>query len=247
MKIGVIPARYGSTRFPGKPLALISGKPMIQYVYESAMASNCFDAVYITTDDERIRKASKEFGAEVVMTSSNLQSGTDRVYEAVRQLETQNNISNIKLIVNIQGDEPLCPSELFREIVSTFEQSDSQICTPITKITSETEYRNPNIVKVVVDSSKKALYFSRASIPYVKVFSPQEIFYKHIGLYAYSREVLEFFANSQVSSLELQESLEQLRLVQKGFSIQCLETSYSSHAVDVPKDIEKIENLLSQT
>lgn len=246
MKIGIIPARFGSTRFPGKPLALISGKPMIQYVYESAVASACFDNVYIATDDERIYQKATGFGAEVVMTSSTLQSGTDRVYEAVNKLESEKKISNIEVIVNIQGDEPLCPPSLFKELISTFNQSDSPICTPIAIITTEDEYRNPNIVKVVVNSVQNALYFSRSSIPYMKEFSLRTPLYKHIGLYAYSREVLEFFANAQTSSLELHESLEQLRLLEKGFSIQCFETSYSSYAVDVPEDIEKIENLISQ-
>ena len=247
MRIGIIPARYGSTRFPGKPLALISGKPMIQYVYESAIYSNVFDEVYIATDDIQIERVANDFGALVVLTPTTLQSGTDRVYAALSRLKLQQKISSVSVVVNIQGDEPLCPPELFEELVSTFEKTDSEICTPITQIHNEEEFRNPNVVKVVIDNDNKALYFSRSSIPYSKEFTSGVLRYKHIGLYAYSPEVLEYFANSTPSSLELQENLEQLRLLQQGYSLQCFETDYSSIAVDIPEDISKVESILSQT
>jgi len=247
MRIGVIPARYGSTRFPGKPLALIFGKPMIQYVYESSIQSKAFDAVYIATDDIQIEQVANDFGASVVLTPTTLQSGTDRVFAAIQRLKMQKNISSASVIVNIQGDEPLCPPELFHELISTFEQSNCEICTPISSIENEEEFLNPNVVKVVVNNNNQALYFSRTPIPYSKEFNSNFQRLKHIGLYAYSPEVLEFFANSSPSSLELQESLEQLRLLQQGYSIQCFETDYSSVAVDKPEDIQKVESILSQT
>lgn len=247
MRLGIIPARYGSTRFPGKPLALIAGKPMIQYVYESSLQSNVFDAVYIATDDIQIEQVASNFGANVVLTPNTLQSGTDRVYAALQRLQLQQKISNVSVVVNIQGDEPLCPAELFQDLITNFEQSDSEICTPISQIHNEEEFRNPNVVKVVVNSDNKALYFSRSPIPYSKEFTANIKRYKHIGLYAYSQNVLEFFANSQPSNLELQENLEQLRLLQKGYSLQCFETKYTSIAVDIPDDIHKVEDILSQS
>ncbi len=247
MRIGVIPARYGSTRFPGKPLALISGKPMIQYVYESSIQSKAFDAVYIATDDIQIEQVANDFGASVVLTPTTLQSGTDRVFAAIQRLKLQKKISNASVIVNIQGDEPLCPPELFQELVLSFEQNKCEICTPISSIECEEEFLNPNVVKVVVNNNNKALYFSRTPIPYSKEFNSNFQHFKHIGLYAYSPEVLEFFANSSPSSLELQENLEQLRLLQQGYSIQCFETNYTSQAVDKPEDIQKVESILSQT
>lgn len=247
MRIGVIPARYGSTRFPGKPLALISGKPMIQYVYESSLQSKAFDAVYIATDDIQIEQVAHDFGASVVLTPNTLQSGTDRVHAAIQRLKLQKKISVPSVIVNIQGDEPLCPPELFRELISTFEQSKSEICTPISSIENEEDFLNPNVVKVVINNDKNALYFSRTPIPYSKGFNADFQRFKHIGLYAYSLEVLEFFANSSPSSLELQENLEQLRLLQQGYSIRCFETDYTSVAVDKPEDIQKVESILSQT
>lgn len=247
MRLGIIPARYGSTRFPGKPLALIAGKPMIQYVYESSVQSSVFDAVYIATDDIQIEQVANDFGAKVVLTSNTLQSGTDRVYAALQRLQLQQKISNVSVVVNIQGDEPLSPPELFQDLITNFEQTDSEICTPISLINNEEEFRNPNVVKVVVNSKNKALYFSRSPIPYSKEFSNDIKHFKHIGLYAYSPQVLEFFANSQPSSLELQENLEQLRLLQQGYSLQCFETNYTSIAVDIPEDIHKVEDILSQT
>lgn len=246
MKVGIIPARYGSTRFPGKPLALICGKPMLQYVYESSIASQVFDAVYIATDDIQIERVATDFGASVVLTSNTLHSGTDRVNAAVDRLLFQKKISDVSVVVNIQGDEPLCPPELFRELVTTFEQSDSEICTPIAIIKNEDEFRNPNVVKVVVNTTKKALYFSRSPIPYSSEYSNESPHYKHIGLYAYSPKVLKFFANSAPTYLELQEKLEQLRLLEQGYSLQCFETDYTSIAVDRPEDIQIVESKLSQ-
>ncbi len=246
MNVGIIPARFGSTRFPGKPLAMISGKPMIQWVYEAASSAKCFDIVFIATDDFRIESFAKSINANVILTPDTLQSGTDRVYCAVKLLQKQNKISEIDVVVNIQGDEPLCPPQLFEDLINSFFVNSAQICTPITRIDSEAEYLDKNVVKVVVNSEKMALYFSRSPIPFIKQFSTSIPLFRHIGLYAYNEEVLEFFANSKQSSLEINESLEQLRLLEEGFTIHCLETTFKSHSVDVPTDIETIEQMISQ-
>lgn len=231
--LGVIPARYGSKRFPGKPLARILGKPMIQWVYERTKLSSLLTKVVVATDDKRIENVVKNFGGEVVLTGIH-PSGTDRMGEVAK-------ILNYPVYVNIQGDEPLIEPELLDDLIKNLD-SGAAIVTPITEIKEREEIENPHTVKVVFDQSGYALYFSRAKIPYHR--EGKEIFFKHIGVYAIRRDTLLWFVGLPQSNLEKCEGLEQLRILENGRNIKVILTQYNSRSVDTREDIKKVERIL---
>lgn len=237
--IGVIPARYGSTRFPGKPLALINGKPMIQHVYERVSKSIHLNGVYVATDHELIRETVEAFGGNVVLTDQNHETGSDRIEEVSRLIDGD-------FFVNIQGDEPLISNELIDEIVLNVKSEKSKVITAKTRILHVEDINNPNVVKVVTDKLGNALYFSRSTIPYNRA-QKDVTYYKHLGIYAYPKEVLREFVKLPTSHLENIEMLEQLRLIENGYSIKVVETEYDAVGVDTPEDIEKVERLLGGT
>jgi 3-deoxy-manno-octulosonate cytidylyltransferase (CMP-KDO synthetase) len=240
--LGIIPARYASTRFPGKPLALLGRKPMIQWVYEGA--SPLFKHLLVATDDARIYDSVVAFGGKVVMTSPEHRSGTERCAEAASLYERESGL-RFSHVVNIQGDEPLIQSKQLQTLLDCIKIPDTPIATLIRPLDKSEELENPNVVKVVVDLSFKALYFSRAPIPVVRDASAgresgNPEFYTHIGLYAFQREVLEEVVNMPPTLLEQAESLEQLRWMEHGIGIRTAVTTLPSLGVDTPEDLEKI-------
>jgi 3-deoxy-manno-octulosonate cytidylyltransferase (CMP-KDO synthetase) len=246
--LGIIPARYASTRFPGKPLTLIDGKPMIRHVYERAVQSNSLTEVYIATDDLRIGEVVLGFGGKVIMTSSQARSGTDRCVEALEVLEKQG--KSYDVVINVQGDEPYIHPEQIDLAASCFMNPEVEIATLAIRLKSEEELFNPNIIRVVFDIHKKALYFSRNPIPFVRNFEKKDWlnnhhFFKHIGIYAYRPNILRQITLLQTSSLEQAESLEQLRWLENGFQIHVEITEFESIAVDTPEDLLKFLNKAS--
>ncbi len=239
MNVVVIPARYGSTRFEGKALAKIFGKPLIQWVYEGVKGSKKADKIIIATDDERIARCAEGFGAEVVMTPVECPSGTDRVAQAVKALEVK-----AELIVNVQGDEPLIRGEHVDLVFSFLREEPECIISLKKEISTGEEYTNPNVVKVVCDKKGYALYFSRAPIPYFRTKKARA--FKHIGIYGYHRNTLFRFVNLAPTQLELTEGLEQLRAMENGIKIKLIETEYEGIGVDTPEDIAKVEKLLGE-
>jgi len=240
--LGIIPARYASTRFPGKPLAMLGDRPMIQWVYERA--SSLFDHLLVATDDTRIYAAVGSFGGKVLMTSPGHNSGTERCAEAARLYEQLTGL-HFGHVVNIQGDEPLIQPEQLQTLMNCILTPGTDIATLIRPLKSNEELKNPNVVKVVVDQLFRALYFSRASIPFVRSSGagqkPTNLpFYTHIGLYAFRREILEQVVNLPPSALEQAESLEQLRWMEHGITIRTAITHLPSLGVDTPEDLEKI-------
>lgn len=236
-KVAVIPARYGSTRFPGKPMAKICGKPMIIHVYERVKKSINIDEVVVATDNEKILNLVKEYGGKAIMTSSHHESGSDRVAEVAKRIEGD-------IFVNVQGDEPLISTKLIEDLVELSINNPTKVITAKTKIINESDIKNPNIVKIVTDRHQNALYFTRSIIPYNRLKDNGVDYYKHIGVYSYPKEILREFVNLPHSKLERIEMLEQLRLLENGYSIKVLETEYDSVGVDTPEDITKIERLL---
>ena len=234
----VIPARYASSRFPGKPLALIDGKPMIQWVYRRAMRCSNISRVFVATNDTRIAAACAAFSAPVVMTAPDLPSGTDRVYAAIKDLD-------VDVVINMQGDEPFVRPDLLDELAALFADEQIQIATPIKKINSTSDLNDPNLVRVVRDVDGNALYFSRASIPFSRGIDDsgerlkRHTFYKHIGIYAYRKNILAELTHLRESSLEKTERLEQLRFLENGFRIYTHITSYESISIDTPHDLEQ--------
>lgn len=236
----VIPARYASTRFPGKPLAGIFGKPMIQRVYENARACAALDQVVVATDSTEIARAVEAFGGEVCMTSDRHETGTDRIAEAARQLDAD-------LIVNVQGDEPLLEPEAIELAVQPLLHGRQiPMATLKSRIRSQQDCANPNIVKVVTDSRGLALYFSRSPIPFFRGSGHEQVMYRHIGLYVYRRDFLFLLTGMEQTPLEKAEKLEQLRALENGFSIHVAETAYEPVGVDVPEDIQLVEEALRQ-
>lgn len=234
--LGVIPARYASTRFPGKALAVIAGKPMVQHVYERAQLCSRFTRLVIATDDERIARAAESFGAECRITDAGHQSGTDRAAEVAAGIPGE-------IVVNIQGDEPLIDYNAIEAVIVALESSSSaRMATLAKRITDATEIDNPNVVKVVRGFSGDAIYFSRFPIPYARGSAPD--IFKHIGLYAYRRDFLLQYPSMPVGTLEQAECLEQLRALENGYSIAVAETSYESIGVDTPEDLEQIHHRL---
>jgi 3-deoxy-manno-octulosonate cytidylyltransferase (CMP-KDO synthetase) len=244
MKIlGIIPARFASTRFPGKPLAEISGKPMIQWVYERT--SKVFENVYVATDDERIQKAVVTFGGRVVMTSTEHQSGTDRCAEALNIIEKETN-SKFDIVINVQGDEPFIQPEQLKKVANCFNDPAAQLATLVKQFSKGEDIFNPNSPKVILNLKKEAIYFSRSVIPFIRKFDKSEWqqkypFYKHIGLYAYRCDVLREITKLEQSPLELAESLEQLRWIENGYRIRVEETDMETLAVDTPEDLERVK------
>ncbi len=244
--LGVIPARYASTRFPGKPLVDISGKPMIQHVYERV--SEFLNYVYVATDDERIYKAVKAFNGRVVMTSEKHQSGTDRCAEALDLVENELKRS-FDVVLNIQGDEPFIEPELLQTLSSCFLSSVTEIATLIKKLTDQDDLFNPNKPKVVFNPKYEALYFSRSVIPFIRDYPKNEWlkkhdYYLHIGLYGFRSDVLREITTLKPSSLEFAESLEQLRWIENGYVISVRPVEYEAMGVDTPEDLEQIKSNL---
>ncbi len=235
---GIIPARYESSRFPGKPLVEIDGKPMFWHVYDRAVQCPQMSSVTLATDDERILKAAEALNVPAVMTGTHHQSGTDRVLEAAQKL----GIDPDAVVVNIQGDEPCLEPGMLSELVSPFESCNVRVTTLATAIGTE-DAQSPDRVKVVRASNGRALYFSRALIPYDRDEKVHG-FLLHIGLYAFRMEALERFGELAPSPLEMREKLEQLRLLEDGIDIYVTETRHTCHGVDRPDDLEKVKSIL---
>lgn len=234
--IGIIPARFNSTRFPGKPLINIKGKTMIERVYKGALKANHLDDLIIATDDKRIYDHARDFGAKVVMTDTNLPSGTDRVWAAYSHLKL-----NYDLILNIQGDEPLIDASHIDAVIEIFEKrKNAQIGTLAKIIDNKDEVSDPNKVKVVFNKDNKALYFSRSPIPFLKNNSKDISYYKHIGIYGYKVSTLNKIASLNHSTLELTEELEQLRWLDNDLNIHLEITNTETPSVDCPEDLENL-------
>ena len=238
--LGVIPARYASTRFEGKALADILGKPMIQRVHERAINAKTVNELVVATDDQRIFDTVKNFGGKVIMTSQH-PTGTDRIAEVARN-------SDADIIVNIQGDEPLIEPAMIDEAVQPLlDDASVDLSTLVHRINSEEEYRNPNVVKVAVTRSGFAMYFSRSPIPYVKSNAGNIPIYRHVGLYVYRKYALLDFAQTPSTPFETSEGLEQLRFLENGYRMKVIETQYKSIGVDTPEDLEKVKKMMSDT
>lgn len=246
--IGIIPARYASTRFPAKPLAMLGGKTVIQRVYEQV--SSVLDNVCVATDDDRIREAVEAFGGRVVMTSPDHKSGTDRICEAYNKLyPSTDKDTSTDIIINIQGDEPFIQPSQIKTVMECFNDSHTQIATLGKPFTDIEALKNPNSPKIVVDNYGYAMYFSRSVIPFIRGKEESEWigsypFLKHIGLYAYRSDVLKEVTKLPQSSLELAESLEQLRWLQNGYRIKVGLTDVETIGIDTPEDLEKAEAFL---
>jgi 3-deoxy-manno-octulosonate cytidylyltransferase (CMP-KDO synthetase) len=241
--LGVIPARFASTRFPGKALARIGSKSMLQHVYERATLSRYLTSITIATDDERIAAEARRFGAPVRMTRSDHPSGTDRVAEVAASSEAE-------LVVNIQGDEPLIdPAAIDAALLPLADEPDIPMGTLAKRIEDPREISDPNVVKVISDLTGNAIYFSRAAIPHVRGSSPQSPapspWFKHIGLYVYRRDFLLGYSDLPVGPLEKLECLEQLRALENGYKIRVVETEYESLGVDTPADLERVTRLFA--
>ena len=240
--VGVIPARWQSSRFPGKPLHDIAGKPMIQHVWERCQASERLEAVLIATDDDRIAQAATAFGAQVKMTSDTHLSGTDRIAETIADED------QFSHVINIQGDEPLINTELIDRIATTLIDNPSiPMITAALPMENHLDLANPNIVKTVISVDGKALYFSRSVIPFQDSESPATTCYRHKGIYGYTREFLLKFVRWQPSPLELTEKLEQLRALENGISIHVIITDDDSPGVDTPEQAAIVEQLVLAT
>lgn len=241
--VGIIPARYDSKRLPGKPLALIKDRPMIQHVYERAAKATALQRLVVATDDPRIQQAIVQFGGEVLMTSREHDSGTDRVAEAARQLMLQDDA----IVVNIQGDEPLLRAAMIDGLVQILrENSDVPMATLAYSDTDKDDLFNPAVVKVVLDAKGRALYFSRSPIPAVRDRSHPPPYYKHLGFYGYRNGFLQEFTKLTPRVLEKLEKLEQLRALEHGFSISVVITPFDSISVDTPEDLARVRKLLEQ-
>lgn len=258
--IVIIPSRYQSTRFPGKPLALIRNKPMIRHVYERAKSASSISEVFVATDSRLIFDAVEEFGGKALMTSENHQSGTDRLAEAARILSKQGLAADI--IVNVQGDEPLINPDMIDSVVGVLDDEGADIGTLVKRIVNTDEIFDPNVVKAVFNHEGYALYFSRASVPYhreifgveaqrIRVPGPADIvgagffMFRHIGIYAYRTGILGRFTGLPPSRLEETEKLEQLRALENGMTIKVKETRYETIGVDTPADLERVEKCLN--
>jgi len=241
--IGIIPARYASTRFPGKPLAMLGGKTVIQRVYEQAAA--VLEEVYVATDDDRIFKAVENFGGKAIMTRNDHKSGTDRIEEAAEKTRTDADV-----IINIQGDEPFIQQSQIKTLMQLFDNVDTQIGTLGKRFENITAVENPNSPKIVTDKNGFALYFSRSIIPYVRGKEKTEWlqnfpYLKHLGLYAYRREVLREITKLPQSPLEIAESLEQLRWLENGYRIRVGLTDVETVGIDTPEDLQRAEEFLN--
>ena len=243
--ICIIPARYQSQRFPGKPLALIGKHPMIEWVYQRARQTKAISAVIVATDDQRIYEAVEAFGGQAVMTPVDLASGSDRVAYVAREYKAD-------VIINLQGDEPLITSEVLESVCAVFNRENVMMATPVKKITQSRELTDPNLVRVVIDRDHNALYFTRSIIPYLRDFQDQISwinhfsFFKHIGLYAYQRSFLLELSQWPCGYLEKAERLEQLRVLENGYKIKTVETDYNALSVDTPDDLVYINHYIQE-
>ena len=238
--LGIIPARYASTRFPGKPLVDIAGKSMIQRVYDQSKKCHLLNDVIVATDDERIYYHVTRFGGKAVMTSANHQSGTDRCAEVAEKHPEFNTI------VNIQGDEPYISPEQISKVILCFDTPDVQLATLVKKVQNNEELFNPNSPKVIVNKNSEAVYFSRSPLPHIRGQMESEwlenfTYYKHIGIYGYRSDVLQQITKLSVSSLEKAESLEQLRWIENGYRIKVAETEIETFAIDTLEDLAKLK------
>ena len=242
--IAIIPARYGSTRFPGKPLALIKGKPMIQWVVENVKKTEKIDDVYVATDDTRIFDCVNGFGGKALMTSDKHTCGTDRLAECAEILK----LDDEDIILNIQGDEPTFRKEMVEDLISIFDDEDVYFGTLKVEIRNDEELNNPNCVKVINDLKGDAIYFSRFTIPYVRDEKNKDIVkhYKHIGAYGYKKWFLMKYSKMEKSGLEISESLEQLRAIENGYKIRVKETKYETVGVDTPDQIHLAEEFMER-
>lgn len=241
--VAIIPARYASTRLPGKPLLDIGGRPLIFWVWNSARNSELITRTIIATDDLRIEQECSKFGAESILTPSDLQSGSDRVMFAYKKLGLQDDI-----ILNIQCDEPLITSQLLDYLINSFINSNADVGTLIKKIDDYEDLYNPSVVKVVLRNDNSAMYFSRNAIPYLRDVKKyewlnNEIFWKHIGIYIFKHNALQRFIEMPQSNLEKAEKLEQLRLLQDGLKVQCIETELDLYGVDTSEDLARVRAL----
>ncbi len=243
MIIGIIPARYASSRFPGKPLVEIEGVSMVQRVYEQAMKAASLDKVVVATDDLRIANHVRSFKGNVVMTDPGHQSGTDRCWDALKQTA-----GSYEYVINIQGDEPFIEPQQIDELAAVLHDHQVELATQMIPVDNHELLFDEGEVKIVLNDRQEALYFSRMVIPYIKGIVRSEWhlkhqYYRHVGMYAYRRDILEKLCALSVSSLEKAESLEQLRWLEAGFKIKCITTTYESHCIDTPDDIEKVIGL----
>ncbi len=241
--VGIIPARYDSKRLPGKPLVLIHDRPMIQHVYQRASEATTLQQLVVATDDPRIQKAVAQFGGEVLMTSGEHLSGTDRVAEAARQLMLKDDA----IVVNIQGDEPLLRAEMIDSLVQNLQENgDVPMATLAYPDTDKNDLADPGVVKVVLDAKGRALYFSRSPIPAVRDKSSPPPYYKHLGFYGYRNGFLQEFTRLSPGVLEKLEKLEQLRALEHGFSISVVITPFDSISVDTPEDLARVRKIIEQ-
>lgn len=243
--VAVIPARYASTRLPGKPLVDLAGKPMIQWVWQAVAASTKVDRVVVATDDSRIADVVRGFGGQVVMTNPELPSGTDRCAAAARSIGWDHQ----GYVLNIQGDEPLLPTALVDDLVDAIVMGGADVATPICRLTNPADLSEPSIVTVALDSRGYAMYFSRSPIPHYRGvemahWPEHHQYWKHIGLYAYTADALQRHVALQQHPLEVAESLEQLRLLADGARVRCIVTEAALVAVDTPADAERVRQLL---
>ena len=241
--LGVIPARYASTRFPGKPLVMIGGKPMIQHVYEGVQGIATLSEVVVATDDERIADCVRRFGGNVAMTKTTHRSGTDRCGEVVEQYMAKGKLYDV--VVNIQGDEPNVEHSQIETLINCFANKTTKIATLKKQISSKEELFSPNVVKVVCGNSGDAIYFSRHAVPYLRgtdqeQWLEKQKYYKHIGIYAYTFDTLQKLVELKQTPLEISESLEQLRWIENGYTIKVEETMVENIAIDTPEDLLKL-------
>jgi 3-deoxy-manno-octulosonate cytidylyltransferase (CMP-KDO synthetase) len=242
--VGIIPARYASTRYPGKPLISILGKSMIQRVYERAAQSKFLSKVVVATDDARIVEHVAEFGGLYVLTKPEHPSGTDRCFEALKQLNEP-----FDYVINIQGDEPFIVPEQIDELAAVCD-GKAELVTQMIKVNSEESLFDPGEVKIVLNQKQEAIYFSRMVIPFLKGVDQSQwhlnhAYYRHVGMYAYRTDILEAITRLSPSPLELAESLEQLRWLEHGYKIRLVQTEYESHCIDTPQDLEKVLKTLA--
>lgn len=240
--ISIIPSRYQSSRFPGKPLASIHGKPMIQWVYENVSKCKKLDEVYVATDDKRIFDCVTDFGGKAIMTSNKHTCGSDRLAECAEVLM----LDDADIILNIQGDEPLIKVEMIEDLISAFDSDDVYMGTLKKLIENDDEITNPNVVKLITDIKGFALTFSRCPIPYNRDGKDNVRYYKHIGAYGYKKWFLMKYSNMPKTFLEETESLEQLRVLENGYKIKVVETLYQSIGVDTPEQISQVEAQMNE-
>ncbi len=244
--IGIIPARYKSQRLPGKPLAEIHGRPLIYWVWNAAKQSALLSKILIATDDERILDTCRQFGADCIMTPDDIKSGSDRIIYALNNID-----ESYDYIVNIQGDEPFITGELIDSLIKKTDETGADIGTVVSPIKDRKEIFDESVVKVVLRSDDTALYFSRSPVPHLRDVPTEEWlettdFWKHVGIYCYTRKALERFATLAQSALEIAEKLEQLRLLQNGADYICLKTELNLTGVDTPGDLETVRKIMNE-